>query len=194
MEELLQDECQLLNNALSKYLLWGSKSIQEFQIDCSKLSDNFLREDIRGSVEFKYLFDKLAKIEHSPCLYVFEIESETSTDLVINKIKEFGNRTEKVIPKIKPQIPTNSKTLYVGKVNNLVWGRLITHLGFHTHKNNGNPKASINHGLQLYFWAKEISLNVKFTVIEFEPNMKDILPILENKLANKLRPIIGKHI
>ena len=191
--ELLNTEVRKLNNALSNYLISGSKSVQKFDIDCSSLSDKFFTENICYSNEFKSIFEKLIEIENNPCLYVFEIESETLTDLVISKIKYFGGHTDKVIPKIKSKIPKNSKTLYVGKANNKVWGRLITHLGFHTHKNKGNPKASINHGLQLFYWAKEISLKVKYTVIEFEPDMKDILPILEKKLADKFNPIIGKH-
>lgn len=193
MKELLKVEVEILNNSLSDYLIFGPKNIQEFKIDCSKLSDRFFREDIRDSIEFKDIFKKLTPIQENPCIYIFEIESEISTDIIIDKLKDFGSQTEKIIPKLKTKIPENSKILYLGKVNNFIWGRLITHLGFHTHKNKGNPKASINHGLQLFFWAKDISLQVKYTVIEFDPNMKDILPILEKKLADKLNPIIGKH-
>ncbi len=193
MKEILELEVKTLNTALSNYLISGPKSIQAFKIDCSKLDERFLREDIRHSIEFKDIFEKLENIQDNPCLYIFEIESETSTNVIIENLKNFGNQTEKVIPKLKSKIPENSRTLYVGKVNNIVWGRLITHLGFHTHKNNGNPKASINHGLQLHFWAKELLLQIKYTVIEFEHDMKDILPVLEKQLANKLNPIIGKH-
>lgn len=193
MKEILELEAKALNTALSNYLVSGPKSIQEFKIDCSKLDGRFFREDIRYSIEFKEIFEKLEGIQDNPCLYIFEIESETSANVIIENLKNFGNQTEKVIPKLKSKIPENSRTLYVGKVNSIVWGRLITHLGFHTHKNNGNPKASINHGLQLHFWAKELSLQIKYTVIEFEHNMKDILPVLEKQLANKINPIIGKH-
>ena len=193
MEEILKSEAKVLNTALTNYLTSGPKSIQKFTIDCLKLDERFFREDIRHSIEFKEMFQQLEKTKDNPCLYVFEIESEISTNIIIENLKNFGNQTEKVIPKLKTKIPENSKTLYVGKANSLVWGRLITHLGFHTHKNKGNPRASINHGLQLHFWAKELSLQLKYTVIEFENDMKDVLPILEKQLASKLNPIIGKH-
>lgn len=193
MEEILKLEVEILNTALANYLALGSISTQKFKIDCSKLDERFFREDIRYSIEFMEMFKQLEKIQDSPCLYVFEIESEVSTNIVIESLINFGNKTEKIIPKLKDKIPQNSKTLYVGKVNRLVWGRLITHLGFHTHKNKGIPRASINHGLQLHFWAKELSLKINFTVIEFEDEMKDILPVLEKQLASKLNPIIGEH-
>lgn len=193
MEELLRNEVELLNNTLSNFLITGSRSIQEHEIDCSKLSERFFNEDIRDSDEFRILFEKLKAVQDNPCLYILKIESDTSTNLILTKLKEFGSQTEKVIPKLKTKISESSKVLYVGKANSLVWGRLITHMGFHTHKNKGNPKASINHGLQLFFWAKEICLKIKYIVIEFEPNMKDMLPILEKKLADKLSPVVGKH-
>lgn len=193
MEDIVKSEVKVLNIALTNYLASGSKSIQEFKIDCSKLDERFFNEDIRHSLEFKEMFQELEKIQNNPCLYVFEIESEIPANNIIESLKNFGNQTEKVIPKIKTKIPKNSKTLYVGKANSLVWGRLITHLGFHTHKNKGNPRASINHGLQLYFWAKQLSLQLKYTVIEFENDMKEVLPVLEKQLASKLNPIIGKH-
>ncbi|MGJ7030223.1 hypothetical protein [Niabella hirudinis] len=190
---IIASAVKTLNTVLTDYLVSGPRSIHEFKIDCTKLDERFLSEDIRHSLEFKEIFQQLEKIQDNPCLYVFEIESEISTKKIIESLKNFGNQTEKVIPKLKTKIPEHSKTLYVGKVNSLVWGRLITHLGFHTHKNKGNPKASINHGLQLHFWAKDLLLQIKYTVIEFEHNMKDVLPVLEKQLAFKLNPIIGKH-
>ncbi|MGS4347105.1 hypothetical protein ACKUSY_16250 [Myroides odoratus] len=193
MDEILKSKAKALNIALTNYLLSGPKSIQEFRIDCTKLDERFCVEDIRDSLEFRKLFQQLEKMQNNPCLYVFEIENEIPINQIIESLKHFGNQTEKVIPTIKTKIPENSKTLYVGKSNNRVWGRLITHLGFHTHKNKGNPKASINHGLQLYFWAKELLLQINFTVIEFEHDIKDVLPILEKQLATELKPIIGIH-
>lgn len=192
MEEILKSESCFLSNALLNYLSKGFKSIQEFEIDCSKLDSRFLKEDIRHSEEFKHLFENLIRIQKSPCLYIFEVNSETSADLIISKLKDFGAQTQKVIPKLNTKI-SNSKILYVGKVNNFGWGRLITHLGFHTYKNDGNSRESINHGLHLHYWAKDIGLRVKYTVMEFDTDMKDILPALEKKLAQKLRPIVGTH-
>lgn len=193
MKELLRIEAQELNNALIDYLACGPKSINEFKIDCSKLSVDYLTEDIRYSKEFKDVFEKLEGMKDNPCLYIFEIESEISTDSILESIKSFAEGAEKRIPAIKSKVPENSKTLYVGKSNNHTWGRLITHMGFHTNKNKGNPVASVNHGLQLACWARNISLKLKYTVIEFEPGMKNLLPVLEKRIAHKLQPIIGRH-
>lgn len=194
MKDILKTEIKAINSALSNYLESESKKNLQFNIDCSKLNNKFINEDIRHSEEFKAIFDKLIEIQNCPCLYIFEIESDTTTNEIIERLKNFGANTEKVIPKLKKIIPENSKTLYVGKVNKMLWGRLITHLGYHTLKNKGNRKTSINHGLQLHYWAKELSLQLKFIVIPFEEDMKDILPVLEKKLANNLKPIIGKHL
>lgn len=193
MENSIRKEAETLNKAITNYLITGPKSILEFEINCSKLDEKYFSEDIRYSDEFIEMFKKLKNIQDSPCLYVFEIESEISTSILIENFLNFGNQTQKVIPKLKTKIPFDSKTLYVGKVNKLIWGRLITHLGFHTNKNKGNPIRSNNHGLQLYFWAKELNLQIKFKVIEFEKDLIEIVPILEKKLASKLHPIIGKH-
>lgn len=193
MKELLRTEAQELNNALIDYLSCGPKSINEFKIDCSKLSDVYLTKDIRYSTEFKNIFEKLEGMKDNPCLYIFEIESEIETELILESIKGFENPYEKRIPAIKTNGSENSKTLYVGKSDNHTWGRLITHMGFHTNKNKGNPEPSVNHGLQLAWWARGISLKLKYTVIEFEPGMKDLLPVLEKRIAHKFQPIIGKH-
>ncbi len=193
MKELLQTEAQALNTALIDYLSSGPKSINEFKIDCSKLTKVYLTEDVRHSVEFKDIFEELERMKDNPCLYIFEIESEISTKEIIEKIKLFKKTSEKRIPAIKSNWPENSKTLYVGKSDNHTWGRLITHMGLHTNTKHGVPEASTNHGLQLVCWAKDMSLKLKYTVIEFEPGMKHLLPVLEKRIAHKLQPIIGKH-
>ena len=79
----------------------------------------------------------------------------------------------------------DSRILYVGKVKRHFWGRLIQHLGYY--------KVNRTQGLQLYYWAKELNLNLKVTVIEFEPEMIDLMEVLESALAKKLKPILGKH-
>ncbi|MDD2412712.1 MAG: hypothetical protein PHR79_07330 [Bacteroidales bacterium] len=164
----------------------GAKSISEYEINCDDLEEKYLKEDIRHSVKYKDLFDKLQKIEHSPCVYYFEILSDITPDIVVDKI----NSTDRNTPAIKGNYPKNSNILYVGKVKSLFWGRLIMHLGYHTQK-NGN--LSYSHGLQIYHWAKELSLKLKVYVFEFEPEMADLMSALEFLFAKELNPIIGKH-
>lgn len=164
----------------------GAISISEFEIDCADLEEKYIYEDIRNSVKYNLLFDKLQKIEHSPCVYYFEILSDITPDIIVEKI----NATDRNKPAIKDNFPKNSNILYVGKVKNLFWGRLIMHLGYHT-KKNGN--LSYAHGLQLCHWAKELSLKLKVCIFEFKPEMADQMNVLECLFAKELNPIIGKH-
>ncbi|WP_317900063.1 Arm DNA-binding domain-containing protein [Aurantibacillus circumpalustris] len=90
----------------------------------------------------------------------------------------------KAVPAIKKNF-SSSKILYVGKVKRHVWGRLIQHLGFY--------KVKRTQGLQLFYWATPLSIKLKFVVMEFEPEMAALMGILENELAEILKPILGKH-
>lgn len=164
----------------------GAKSISEYEINCSDLEEKYIYENIRDSIKYKDLFDKLKKIENSPCVYYFEILSDIKPDTIVKKI----NTTDRNRPAIKDNYPKNSNILYVGKVKSLFWGRLIMHLGYHTHKNR---TLSYAHGLQLYHWAKELSLKLRVYVFEFEPEMADLVNVLEFHFAKELNPIIGKH-
>lgn len=86
---------------------------------------------------------------------------------------------------MKKNINLNSKTLYVGKVKGSFWGRLITHLGFY--------KVNATQGLQLYYWAKHLSLDLKVHIMEFDNNMADTMPIIEYAFAKQLKPLAGRH-
>ncbi|MFL9844489.1 hypothetical protein [Flavobacterium rhizosphaerae] len=169
----------LLNNLIEN----GIKNIGEFYIDCSTLEDyNFV--DIRYSDKFKDLFTKLMKFE-GPCLYYFTITSGHLPQEIITEIQKYATtEASKSIPAIKSKVP-NSNILYVGKVKRGMWGRLIQHLGFY--------KVKGTQGLQLYYWTQELKLSVKLTVLEFEPEMIDLISFFENELAKELNPILGKH-
>ena len=156
--------------------------IKEYQINGSDLDEKYLKEDIRDTKKFKEMFAELATIENKPCVYYFEVLSDVSANEIVNKFKTSTKNT----PALNSAI-SQSKTLYVGKVNACVWGRLIMHLGLHTNKTT----ESNVHGLHLVDWAKD--LNVKFTVLEFEEDMRDLMEVIEKTLAKELQPIIGKH-
>ena len=194
MENILTLESTYLLDTISHFIKDGVKHVQEYEINCSDLDERFLTENIRDFSEYELMFKKLAEIEQNPCIYSFELQTNVSPDIIVEKITEFAKNSSKKIPAIKTNYPKDSNFLYVGKVNSCIWGRLITHLGFHTLKNGGNPISSSNHGLQLYFWAKSLSLKIKFKVIPFESDMTDLMEVLERKLAKELNPIIGKHI
>ena len=162
--------------------------------DCSILTNTDtdgknLPEVIKDKL-FKYLHqydNDEKKVNEYPCLYVFELYDEADSARVVNAIKK-TKETEinRILPAIKSQIPC-SKYLYVGKVLKEVGGRLVTHLGYY--QTNGN------HGLQLAFWAREMSpaLRLKITVLRFEKEMTPYMSSFEKLLAVDLNPIIGKH-
>ena len=162
----------------------GSKQIKEFHIDCSKLED-LTGQDIRLADNFRDMFNQLSEIV-GPVVYVFEIISEFNSSQIVNCINTFSSDSliSKATPAIKKTLP-ESKILYVGKVKKKFSGRLYQHLGYY--------KVRGTQGLQLFHWAKPLNLQIKLTVIEFENDATEIISILENKFANRLKPLLGKH-
>jgi hypothetical protein len=57
----------------------------------------------------------------------------------------------------------------------------------------GYYKVQRTQGLQLYYWTKELNLNLKLVVFEFEGEMINLMEVLENDLAKHIKPILGKH-
>lgn len=183
MEEVIKEISRNAILPLQNILEEGSKNTKEFYLNCNELED-FNHIDIRYSEKYKSMFSDL-KVLDGPCLYYFEILSENLPLEIISKIKEYSlSENSKSIPAIKKTIP-DSKILYVGKVKRHFWGRLIQHLGYY--------KVVRTQGLQLYYWTKQLNLNLKLVVYEFEPEMVNLMEVLENGLAKHLKPIIGKH-
>lgn len=161
----------------------GCKTIREFNITCSELED-FNAVDITKSPKYEKLFSELKELK-GPCLYFFEILSEHSSMEIVDRLKLYSiNENSKATPAIKSIIP-DSRILYVGKVKRNFWGRLIQHLGYF--------KTKQTQGLQLFYWATELGLDIKVTVMEFEMEMIELMGVLENEAAKSLQPIIGKH-
>lgn len=152
-----------------------------FKIYCAELEDYNI-SDITKSKKFRELFDQLKEYK-GPSIYVFEVISNHNANEIIDSIK--NSKIERPIPAIRKKIFEDSKILYVGKVVECFWGRLIQHLGFHEHKNS--------QGLQLFYWAKELKLELNITIFEFETASKDLMSLFENALAKELKPILGKH-
>ena len=162
----------------------GVRKELSFTINCGDLEDfNFV--DIRESKNFKPIFDQLKELS-GPTLYWFEIISDTDTELVVKSLNNYKTSANaKATPALKSKINFDSKVLYVGKVKGTFWGRLIQHLGFF--KVNGTQ------GLQLFYWAKDLSLNLKVHIFVFDNNMADIMPIVEYTFAKRFQPLVGKH-
>lgn len=155
-----------------------------FTIHCKDLED-YNHEDIRKCEKYKDMFRQLEEFD-GPTLYWFDIVSNTESRKIVDAIKEYKERIDaKATPALKKRINYNSRILYVGKVKNAFWGRLIQHLGFY--------KVDQTQGLQLFYWAKELSLSLRVNVFVFEKDMENIMPIFEYAFAKRLQPIIGKH-
>jgi hypothetical protein len=183
MEDVIKEISRKAIFPLQNIAKNGIKNKKEFYINCSDLDDfNFI--DISISEKHKPMFTEL-KYLNGPCLYYFEIMSDNLSTAIVDRIREYSNtENSKSIPAIKKAIP-ESKILYVGKVKRKFWGRLIQHLGYY--------KVNRTQGLQLFYWTKELNLNLKLVVFEFEPEMINLMEILENDLAKYLNPILGKH-
>ncbi|MFM2292326.1 MAG: hypothetical protein RIS29_2139 [Bacteroidota bacterium] len=187
-----------MKEAITNYLIEAStvlsqqasnlSEIKTFDIDCSKLKE-FLNEDIRDADDFKGLFKDLLSI-NGPCVYWYQvIAPDISSKEILESFTAYKNNPERnrAVPAIKSEmsIDDNSKYLYVGKVKRDFYGRVIQHLGCH--------KTAATQGLQLYYWAKELKLQLKLSVIEFDSSMENLLPVIELAIAEKLKPLIGKH-
>lgn len=182
--DYLQDFIGTTISRLEQVRSDGVKKELSFTINCSDL-DDFNYVDIRQSDKFKPIFDQLNSAS-GPSLYWFEIVSEIDTQKVIKALYDYkASEGPKATPALKSSINYNSKVMYVGKVKGAFWGRLIQHLGFF--------KVNATQGLQLFYWAKDLSIELKVNVLVFDNNMADIMPIIEYAFAKKLQPLIGKH-
>jgi hypothetical protein len=180
----IKEICGNAYRPLEKVHKNGFKKHYEFEIDLSSLRD-FSNEDIRYSVEHSEKFDKLKSMT-GPVVYWFEFVSEVDSYALVELFKEYKDKPgRKAIPALKVQPSHGTTVLYVGKVKTQFWGRVIQHLGFY--------KVQGTQGLQLYHWARPLGLKLKVHALEFEPEMENLMPIIENGVAAELKPLLGKH-
>lgn len=159
-------------------------SVNTFDINCSELPD--ARDQYAEEFELlKPIFDRLTEINTIPVLYWVEILSSQSTLEIYDAHKVYKELREKATPAIKKYYPKDSRVLYVGKVKRDIRGRVYVHLGYYH-----NPYTQ---GLQLYHWAREFGLNVRFNYVTFAEDMAPLVVVLESLLAKELQPILGKH-
>ncbi|MNS47110.1 hypothetical protein D3C72_796280 [compost metagenome] len=169
---------------LNKLRKSGVKSEFSFNIKSTDLED-FNSTDIRNSAKFVELFDQLKCIT-GPVLYWIEIISDIERGDIVSALKQYKElNTSKATPALKSTIDYNSTILYVGKVKGTFWGRLIQHMGYF--------KNTKTQGLQLYHWSTDLPLTLTFHVLEFEPEMANLMSIIEYAFAQEFKPLIGKH-
>jgi len=190
IENIIKDIANKELSSLLKIVDNGYLKKKEFIINCSDLEDYNLN-DIRDSEKFdtsdksnKELFLELEKLTGS-VLYFFEITSDFNPTEIVNSIKKYSSQPDsKKTPAIKKKY-SDTNILYVGKVKRNFWGRVIQHLGYY--------KVKGTQGLQLFYWAKELKLELKLTALQFDSDAENLVPMFEKKLAEIINPIIGKH-
>lgn len=161
----------------------GYKTYNTYKFKIRELRD-FSNENILYS-EYKEIFDSLQNIK-GPVLYWFEIKDDYDRNVILEKLSVYKAKVNlRSTPAIKRSADMSSNVLYVGKVKQSFYGRVIQHLGFFT-----NPQTQ---GLQLYHWLKGEDITLELHACEFKNDMAGIIGILENDFARLLKPIIGKH-
>ena len=165
----------------------GAKEYPPFEINCSELEDyNSLGINVLEHPRTKPFYDSLKKIE-GPVVYWFKIVSGTDRGKIVSALSKYeGINGHRVIPKIRKSFSVKSDCLYVGKVKRNFYGRVMQHLGYYS--------TPATQGLQLYYWAKDLHLEIRLHAIEFERDMEDMMPAIEQYFANTLKPLVGKHI
>lgn len=158
---------------------------KEFVIESAFFDEKYKKAaDVRDGVPFKHIFESLQQYHDLPCVYQFDIAD--SSTINAQEIKDKILQLEKHTPRILKSATFNErKTLYVGKTNGCMWGRLIEHLGYH--------KRAESHGLQLHDWAKNTNLIFKLYVYFFPIKYKEVMPFFEKALADEMHPLIGTH-
>lgn len=191
---------ELLDKQIKKSTYVNQIIIDEnflFNIDCKTKEEMF-------SIKVK---KKLEEIKKSPALYwiTFDNESfykkdvydsyvESVTKNLTNEFKigkdyyhENDLKFRRVFSsyKSKNENDFNTQSLYVGKVENNLWGRLAVHCGWGT-----SPKTA---GLQLRYWYDFHQYgNLTFNYLVFDNQFKYFVEVLEKELRNKINPLIGK--
>jgi hypothetical protein len=153
-----------------------------FEIDSKDFEDKYRDlEDVRYATPFKMMFEQLAEVDELPCLYRWEITSPYDAE----QIKQTVSQLPKYTPRVLKKAVARENTLYVGKVQSHIVGRVIQHLGYHLNQ--------ASHGLQLNDWAKNTNLIFKLYVYFFPIKYKEVMPFFEKALADEMHPLIGTH-
>ncbi len=147
--------------------------------------------------EFNYLFRPLDK-KNNDCLYWFELETIKKAKELNSLLDEYRESNIKGKTNYR-NIPAKNKNetsnvLYVGirrgsksknpKLTNIV-GRINQHLGYYK-----NPNTQ---GLQLSHFAKDSDYKLTLNVVEIISPNNIYLNIIEKKVADKLKPLCGRH-
>lgn len=148
---------------------------------------------VNSEGELVSIFNDLNNIKENYCLYWFELENEEKANYLTLELNFYRNKKMKKVPATNKN--KNSNVFYVGirqggytKYNNLthITGRICQHLGYY--------KEPTTQGLQLYEFARNKNYKITIKVVEFKKfNHPKYLNIIEKLVAQKLRPLCGRH-
>ncbi|WP_184544121.1 hypothetical protein [Mucilaginibacter sp. FT3.2] len=174
-----------LSKQLEQIALNGTADSYSWEINCSLL-ENLGYHEICAHDSFNEMFTTLSSIK-VPTLYWFEIKSDIKPRDVVRLIKKYDRNRKtlwRATPAINKVLNLDTNILYLGKSKNIKH-RTLTHLGYFNSVDTA--------GLQLLHWGKEANLIVTLHVYSFLPEAEPLMLLLEKAMANRLKPLIGKH-
>jgi len=188
MEGFIKNKSREISDEFSKIGNTGAVKRFDFAVNENLFSSKYITNvDItKEGSDFYSMFKDLKEYENYPALYIFRINPLLEKNEIISLIQKVNKEHSLKIPALN-FAKKNEGVLYVGKVKECFWGRLIQHLGYH--------KKRTSHGLQLSYWLSHTSSrpNISFSVYFFKKSTVDYLELLEKLIAKEYNPIIGKH-
>ena len=171
-------------NTKSKELIRKAKGLLRIPIKWEKPIIIHCK-DLESEIEFKAskVLDVFEGHKKKPAIYYFEIVSKHSGKEIVETLSAYKDKKKRSCPKIDKKRSKASKYLYCGSRKEGLYGRFIQHLGFGSQN---------TYALQLFHWAKEMELQVKFHFTWLDPNYKEFTELVESALADKLKPLVGK--
>lgn len=187
---------QFISKPQSSFEQLFSEEVKHFKmpIDCSKFETPNFKSDQKNFIDIITQLNVFKK----PCLYWFEADDRAAAKHFISSLDAFRAGQEldthrRIVPTVNMNLRSgvDTQVLYVGKRNggyrkkdglSNIAGRINIHLGYY--------KVGTTQGLQLAHWSKhKINLNV----LELPDHAAEYLPVLEKLLAQKLKPLCGRH-
>lgn len=192
MNEIFSDFIEESIESLKKL----QSNILDKQIDSIVINQTFFDKDYLNEKNITETIPEFKEIKEikQPVLYWFELESSDKNQQIREKIecyreplkKDFSHPNYRYTSAYKKSYCSDTKILYVGKVQTGFWGRLVTHLGY----NQSNTVA----GMQLFHWYDPREFGeLKLHYITFDKDMKYLVTVLEKQLAKKFQPLIGHY-
>ena len=166
-------------------------------VDLPRPDSDFI--EFKENKIYKELQARFKNNKKIPYVYWFEYEGVCGKEKILSSLVAYSANVHKErffntqkselkffkTPAVKKKT-SNSNILYVGKVNKDLVGRLQPHFGFYFRSPN-------TQGLQFRYWLNDLNLTITLHYISLPKELVGFTGYLERKLAEELKPIIGKH-